>query len=126
LERVVINVAVSAEKKNSVDLSQKMKELLDLAQQAGVEQNVFFLSTLKRYQVQLKILTQLETEINNAGVLVTKQYVKGRENVYTHPAVTDYNRTSTAANQTVQTLLKIITTLAEHSISDSIQDDEEL
>lgn len=117
---------MNAEKNESVNLKDKMKELLDLAQQAGVEQNFFFLSTFKRYQVQLNILTQLETEIKKAGVLVTKQYVKGRENVYTHPAVTDYNRTATAANQTVQTLLKIITTLAEHSIADSVPDDDDL
>ena len=117
---------MSAEKMESVNLGEKMKELLAMAQQAGVEQNFFFVSTFKRYQVQMNILTQLETEIKRAGVLVTKQYVKGRENVYTHPAVTDYNRTATAANQTVQTLLKIITTLAEHSIEDSIPDNEEL
>lgn len=117
---------MSEKQVNSVDLSDKMKELLEMAQQAGVEQNFFFLSTFKRYQVQMKILTQLEKEINAAGVLVTKEYVKGRQNVYTHPAVTDYNRTATAANQTVQTLLKIITTLAEHSIGDSIPDNEEL
>lgn len=115
-----------SEKTNSVDLNGKAKELLELAQQAGVEQNFFFISTFKRYQVQLNILAQLESEIKKAGVLVTKQYVKGRENVYTHPAVTDYNRTATAANQTVQTILKIITTLSEHSIGDSIVDDEEL
>lgn len=113
-------------KAESVNLNEKARELLELAQQANVEQNFFFLSTFKRYQVQLNILTQLETEIKNAGVLVTKQYVKGRENVYTHPAVTDYNRTATAANQTVQTLLKIITTLAEHSIGDSIPSNDEL
>lgn len=117
---------MSAEKNEGVNLNEKVKELLEMAQQAGVEQNFFFLSTFKRYQVQLNILTQLEGEIKKAGVLVTKQYVKGRENVYTHPAVTDYNRTATAANQTVQTLLKIITTLAEHSIGDSIPDNEEL
>lgn len=113
-------------KTDNVNLNEKAKELLALAQQANVEQNFFFLSTFKRYQVQLNILAQLESEIKNAGVLVTKQYVKGRENVYTHPAVTDYNRTATAANQTVQTLLKIITTLAEHSIGDSIPDNDEL
>lgn len=112
--------------KKSVNLNEKAKELLELAQEANVEQNFFFVSTFKRYQVQLKILNQLEAEINNAGVLVTKEYVKGRQNVYTHPAVTDYNKTATAANQTVQTILKIITTLSEHSISDSIPDDDEL
>lgn len=113
-------------KHESVNLNDKAKELLQLAMQANVEQNFFFVSTFKRYQVQLNILAQLEAEIKKAGVLVTKQYVKGRENVYTHPAVTDYNRTATAANQTVQTILKIITTLAEHSISDSITGEDEL
>lgn len=113
-------------KNESVNLNDKAKELLQLAMQANVEQNFFFVSTFKRYQVQLSILAQLESEIKKAGVLVTKQYVKGRENVYTHPAVTDYNRTATAANQTVQTILKIITTLAEHSISDSIPSEDNL
>ena len=113
-------------KKNSYDLAEKMKELLEMAQQAGVEQNFFFMSTFKRYQVQLNILNKLEAEIKESGILVTKEYVKGRKNVYTHPAVTDYNRTATSANQTVQTLLKIITTLADHSIGDSIPDDDEL
>lgn len=113
-------------KKDSVNLNKKAKELLELAQKANVEQNFFFLSTFKRYRVQLDILNKLEEEIGESGVLVTKQYVKGRENVYTHPAVTDYNRTATSANQTVQTLLKIITTLSEHSIGDSIPDDDEL
>ena len=28
--------------------------------------------------------------------------------MYTHPAIGEYNKTSTAANQTVQTLMKII------------------
>lgn len=115
-----------SKKKDSVNLNKKVDELIELAQQANVEQNYFFLSTFKRYRVQLEILKKLEEEISESGVLVTKQYVKGRENVYTHPAVTDYNRTATSANQTVQTLLKIITTLSEHSIGDSIPDDDEL
>lgn len=117
---------MSEKKQSNINLNEKAKELIEMAQQAGVEQNFFFVSTFKRYQVQLNILSQLEQEIKNSGVLVTKQYVKGRENVYTHPAVTDYNRTATSANQTVQTLLKIITTLAEHSIGDSIDGDDEL
>lgn len=117
---------MNTDESKSINLNEKAKELLELAQEAGVEQNFFFVSTFKRYQVQLAILGQLEAEIKKAGVLVTKQYVKGRENVYTHPAVTDYNRTATSANQTVQTILKVITTLSEHSIGDSIPDNEEL
>lgn len=112
-------------KETTIDLNEKMKELIEMAEGAGVEQNFFFVSTFKRYQVQLKILNQLEDAINKDSVLVTKEYVKGRKNIYTHPAIADYNRTATAANQTVQTILKIITTLAEHSLEDSAKKEDD-
>ena len=96
-----------------MDLNQQAQEILMIAEQHGVEQNFFFLTTFKRYQVQINILIDLEAAIKRDGSLVTKEYVKGRGNVYTHPAITEYNRTSTAANQTVQTLMKIIATMRE-------------
>lgn len=96
---------------NSVDLNAMAEEILRIAAQQGVEQNFFFLTTFKRYQVQIKILNDLEKTIKAEGNTVTKEYVKGRKNVYTHPAIAEYNKTSTAANQTVQTLMKIVTTM---------------
>lgn len=90
------------------DLNKQAQEILEIAEQHGVEQNFFFLTTFKRYQVQINILNELEKRIRTDGTLVTKEYVKGRGNLYTHPAVSEYNKTSTAANQTVQTLIKII------------------
>jgi hypothetical protein len=96
---------------NSVDLNAMAEEILRIAAQNGVEQNFFFLTTFKRYQVQIKILNDLEKTIRSEGNTVTKEYVKGRKNVYTHPAIGEYNKTSTAANQTVQTLMKIVTTM---------------
>ncbi len=100
-----------AEKKQT--LAEQAQEILRIAEQHGVEQNFFFLTTFKRYQVQINILIDLEAAIKRDGSLVTKEYGKGRGNVYTHPAITEYNRTSTAANQTVQTLMKIIATMRE-------------
>ena len=96
---------------NSVDLNAMAEEILRIAAQNGVEQNFFFITTFKRYQVQIKILNDLEKTIRAEGNTVTKEYVKGRKNVYTHPAIGEYNKTSTAANQTVQTLMKIVTTM---------------
>lgn len=95
----------------SKNLNEQAREILQIAEKHGVEQNFFFITTFKRYQVQINILNDLEKTINSDGTLVTKEYVKGRKNVYTHPAIAEYNKTSTASNQTVQTLLKIITTL---------------
>ena len=97
--------------KEKMSLNEQAQEILRIAEQHGVEQNFFFITTFKRYQVQINILNELEAKIKEDGTLVTKEYVKGRKNVYTHPAIGEYNKTSTSANQTVQTLLKIITTL---------------
>lgn len=101
-----------------MDLNQQAQEILKIAEQHGVEQNFFFITTFKRYQVQISILNGLERNIKEEGTLVTKEYVKGRQNIYTHPAVAEYNKTSTAANQTVATLVKIITTLRTDSTGD--------
>jgi hypothetical protein len=95
------------------NLKKQAEEILAIAEKHGVEQNFFFLTTFKRYQVQISILDQLEKKIKEEGTLVTKEYVKGRSNVYTHPAIGEYNKTSTSANQTVTTLMKIITTLRD-------------
>ena len=93
------------------DLSIQAKEILEIAEKYGAEQNFFFITTFKRYQVQLMILTQLEQAIRDEGPMVTKEYVKNRKNLYANPAIGEYNKTATAANQTVQTLIRIITTL---------------
>lgn len=93
---------------NRKELENKAKEILELAEELSEEQSYLFITTFNRYLVQLRILDELEDKINAEGTLVTKEYVKGRENIYTHPAITEFNRTSTSANQTVQTLIKII------------------
>lgn len=99
--------------KQSKSLKEQALEILSIAQKHGVEQNFFFITTFKRYQVQINILNDLEKAITDGGTLVTKEYVKGRGNIYTHPAIRDYNRTTDSANKTVTTLMKIITTLRD-------------
>jgi hypothetical protein len=91
-----------------MSLNEQAQEILRIASEHGVEQNFFFITTFKRYQVQIQLLADLEKTIKAEGPLVSKEYVKGRKNVYTHPAIAEYNKTSTAANQTVQTLMKIV------------------
>ena len=94
-----------------LNLQEQANDILEIAEKYGVEQNFLFITTFQRYQVQLKILSDLQVKIKEDGALVTKEYVKGRENVYTHPAISEYNKTCTSANQTVATLIKIIKSL---------------
>ena len=89
-------------------LSEQAAEIIRIAEESGVQSNFFFLTTFKRYQVQLNILSELEKTIKEEGLLVHKEYVKNRANLYSNPAVAEYNRTTDSANKTVQTLMKII------------------
>ena len=89
-------------------LNEQAKEIIRLAEESGLQSNYFFVTTFERYQVQLQILGELEQAIKDEGMLVSKEYVKGRKNLYTNPAVSDYNRTTDSANKTVATLLRIL------------------
>ena len=89
-------------------LNEQAQEIIRIAEESGVQSNFFFITTFKRYQVQLNMLTELEKAIREDGVTTTKEYVKGRKNVYSSPAVKDYNTTTDSANRTVATLMKII------------------
>lgn len=89
-------------------LKKQAEEIMRIAESAGVQTNYFFLTTFDRYQTQISILDDLKKRISESETLVTKEYVKGRENVYTNPAITEYNRTTDSANKTVGTLIKII------------------
>lgn len=89
-------------------LNEQASEILAKAEARGVSSNFFFVTTFKRYQVQMKMLSELEKSIDEFGPTVTKEYVKGRQNVVANPAIQEYNKTATAANGTVATLINII------------------
>ena len=103
----------------NMTLQEQAEEILRRATEKGVSGNFFFVTTFKRYQVQMQILTQLEREIKETGTTITKTYVKGRENICTNPAIAEYNKTSTAANSTVATLIQIIEKLSEEQVKES-------
>ncbi|AVJ48863.1 hypothetical protein [Lactobacillus phage PMBT4] len=104
-------------------VNEQAEEILKKAEAFGVDKNFFFITTFRRYMVQLKILNELESSIKNDGVLVTKEYVKGRKNVYSHPAIQDYNRTTDSANKTVSTLMKIISRFSSDDNSSAEEED---
>ena len=55
------------------------------------------------------------------GMFISKEYVKGRKNLYSNPAVGDYNRTTDSANKTVSTLIKII---KEFNVEGMVEEDD--
>ena len=94
--------------KKEINLDEQAEKILEIAEEYGVNSNFLFINTFKTYLVQIKILQDLEKAIKKDGTITTKEYVKGRENIYTHPAIREYNNTVNSANKTVGTLMKII------------------
>ena len=106
-----------------LSLTEQAQEIIRIAEESGVQSNFFFLTTFKRYQVQLTMLDELEKAIKEDGTTVTKEYVKGRKNVYSNPSLKDYNTTTDSANRTVATLMKII---KNYNVSDTTEEEDPL
>lgn len=106
--------------KQKLDLNEQAQEILRIAEENGVQTNFFFTTTFKRYNVQLGILYELEKALKENGTLVTKEYVKGRKNLYDNPAINAYNRTTDSANKTVTTLMKIIRGFNNDDVKDDV------
>lgn len=106
-----------------LSLTEQAQEILRIAEESGVQSNYFFITTFKRYQMQLVILYELEQTLKEEGMLVSKEYVKGRKNLYSNPALKDYNTTTDSANRTVATLMKII---KNYNVSDTTEEEDPL
>lgn len=91
-----------------VDLNEQARQILEKATAKGVEHSFMFVTTFKRYQELITRLSELQKAIAQDGILVTKEYVKGRKNLYVNPAVNAYNATAAAADRTAQLLLRCI------------------
>lgn len=113
-------------KSKKINLNARIEEIMAAAAKTGADTNLYYVTTLERYNTQLKIMEQLKAAIAEDGMTVTKEYVKGRQNLVINPAVTEYNKTASAANQTVQTLLKIVQAVDATSIVDAAADDDEM
>ena len=104
-------------------LEQQAAEIVKMAEESGVQSNFLFSTTFDRYQTQLKILAELEQAINNGDALITKEYVKGRQNICINPAITEFNRTTDSANKTASTLIRLI---KEFSVGNSDAEEDPL
>jgi hypothetical protein len=90
------------------ELAEAIKEK---ARQKGLYTNFFFRSTFENYMRQIQIMKELIVEIESGGVLTEKQYGSAK-NIYANPAIGEFNKTCTAANNTVGTLIKILESFA--------------
>jgi hypothetical protein len=103
------NLGKMAGKKRTAEKAvDRSKEILEKAKAKGIEDDYFFQTTFERYKFQLQLLADLQQDILENGIKTAKVYVKGYENEAPNPAIGEYAKIATCANNTVNTLLKIL------------------
>ncbi len=86
-------------------LAEKFRET---AESLSEEHRYIFESTLETYFQLIKNFKVLKEALETDNCLITKEYVKGRQNVYVHPALSEMNKTVNMLNTTAKTLITII------------------
>lgn len=99
------NKSASEQEKRLDMLAEKFKET---AESLSEEHRYIFESTLETYFQLIKNFKVLKEALEADGCLITKEYVKGRQNVYVHPAMSEMNKTVNMLNSTAKTLIAII------------------
>lgn len=91
-----------------LSMNEQAQVILEKARAKGIEHTFMFTTTFQRYVVLISHMAELQKAIKKDGCLVTKEYVKGRQNVYVHPAINAYNATAAQANSTATILMRFI------------------
>ena len=81
-------------KKTEKSIKELAKGILEDAIKNGLDSDASFLTSYHLLEVQIEMLDALEKSFKEDGATTTKEYVKGRENIYVHPAVDKYTKTS--------------------------------
>ena len=111
-----------AEKKKT-DIFFDKKGILKLAKERGVEKDALFIQCLKNFEVVELAIGKIYEIINSDEVLISKEYVKGRENIYIHPALKELSKLMDSANKTID---KMYLTIEKASGSPYNNDENEI
>ena len=119
-----VETGSEATKEQSADdilsMNEQAQVILAKAREKGIEHTFMFTTTFQRYVELISHMAELQKSIKDQGCLVTKEYVKGRQNIYVHPAINAYNATAAQANNTANILMRFIV----QPLSDSDDKDE--
>lgn len=87
------------------DAAQPLKAL---ARSYGVEKNPLVLELIGKYESQKARLVKMLTEIGNSDLTCTKEYVKGRENLVSHPLIDSCQKLEDSMGRTTADLTDAI------------------
>lgn len=109
--------------KQIVTLKERANKILAKAREKGDEQALLFETIFQQYLETLDHRQKLRNALVEDGVTVTKEYVKGRQNIYVHPALAAYATQGKLLLETAKTLMTLI---REKIADEDDQDDFDL
>ena len=113
-----------AKKVEKIDLKKQVEKIIDKAENAGVEHNMLFVTTLKRYGGMLKILDDLSKDIESRGAVTERVFSSGKIGIGVNESVAVYNQTSNMANLTAASLLNIVAAAVDGKGLESLNMDD--
>ena len=87
------------------------KDIMALADQYGVKDNVLFVSAAKRYDGQVEMIRNIEEELRGNGMVITKVNTNGDEVPMANPMAGQLPKYNDTANKTLGVMLDIISKL---------------
>lgn len=94
--------------------------LMELARRYRVEDNALFQSSAKQYSITAKVLDDIQASLEeDEGLVVEKEYVKSRKNVYANPLIKELPKLNDSANRLLNTMLDIILKLGKEPSAQS-------
>lgn len=91
------------------------EEILEMADQYGVKDNVLFVSAAKRYDGQLKAIAEIQADLDARGLVMETIGSTGQTKVEANPLVAQLPKYNDTANKTLGVMLDIITKLGRQA-----------
>ena len=75
-------------------------KLLRMAKSYGVDKNALFVQAAEQYDTQMRVIQSIKDALDVGETLTTsKEYIKGRENIYANPLVKELPKHADSANR---------------------------
>ena len=97
----------------SKEYKDNRKKLFSAVENLSIGDRMLFYELFEIFETHVGICKQLIKEIKGDGVIIEKEYVKGRPTIVAHPAITNYNASTKAMNTTASQLSKLFDKLGE-------------
>lgn len=95
-------------------------ELMALAKRYGVDDNALFIASAEQYAIQSEVIKGIRDALaEEDSLMTTKEYIKGRLNVYSNPLIKELPKINDSANRLLNTMLDIILKLG-HEKNDTV------